>query len=182
MTADLAATIDAAWEDARPAQPPRRTGPVREAVETALAMLDDGTAARRRARARTAAGRSTSGSRRRCCCPSGSATTSSSPMARAARAAFDKVQSKFDGWTAETLPRRGLPRRARRDRPPRRVHRQGRGADAELRQHRRLCRRGHDGRHLGDGRLVRADRQERPSLGRRRDRRRARAAAGRTRW
>ena len=36
-----------------------------------------------------------------------------------------------------------------------------------------------DGRHLGDGRLLRADRQELPSLGRGRHRRRARAAAGR---
>ena len=32
------------------------------------------------------------------------------------------------------------------------------GADALLRQHRRLRRRGHDGGHLGDGRLLRADR------------------------
>ena len=30
-----------------------------------------------------------------------------------------------------------------------------------LREHRRARRRGHDGRHLGDGRLLRADRQER---------------------
>ena len=37
---------------------------------------------------------------------------------------------------------RGLPRRARRDRPPRRLCRAGRGADAELRQHRRAGRRG----------------------------------------
>ena len=39
----------------------------------------------------------------------------------------------------------------------------------------------HHGRHLGDGRLLRADRQERASLGRRRHRRRARAAAGQPR-
>jgi hypothetical protein len=36
----------------------------------------------------------------------------------------------------------------------------------------------HDGRHLGDRRLLRADRQECASLGRRRHRRRARAVAG----
>ena len=54
----------------------------------------------------------------------------------------------------------------------------GRRADAELRQHRRLGRPAHDGRHVGDGRLVRADRRRRPPLRRRRHRRRARAAAG----
>jgi 2,3,4,5-tetrahydropyridine-2-carboxylate N-succinyltransferase len=36
----------------------------------------------------------------------------------------------------------------------------------------------HHDRHLGDGRLVRADRRQLPHLGRRRHRRRARAAAG----
>ena len=50
--------------------------------------------------------------------------------------------------------------------------------DAELREHRRVRRRGHDGRHVGDRRLVRADRQAGPPLGWRRHRRRARAAAG----
>jgi 2,3,4,5-tetrahydropyridine-2,6-dicarboxylate N-succinyltransferase len=39
----------------------------------------------------------------------------------------------------------------------------------------------HDGRHLGHGRLLRADRQELPHLRRRRHRRRARAAAGQSR-
>ncbi len=38
--------------------------------------------------------------------------------------------------------------------------------------------RGHDDRHLGHGRLLRADRPQLPHLGRRRHRRRARAAAG----
>ena len=53
-----------------------------------------------------------------------------------------------------------------------------RGDDAELREHRRLGRAEHDGRHLGDRRLVRADRRRRASGGRRRRRRRARAGAG----
>ena len=47
------------------------------------------------------------------------------------------------------------------DRAPLRLYRAERRADAVLRQSRRLCRRRHDGRHLGDGRLLRADRQER---------------------
>src|SRR5436190_1988823 len=51
--------------------------------------------------------------------------------------------------------------------------------DAELRQCRRLGRQRHDGRHLGDGRLLRPDRQELSLVGWRRHRRRARAAAGR---
>jgi hypothetical protein len=72
-----------------------------------------------------------------------------------------------------------LPRRAELRRAPLRLYRQGRGADAVLRQSRRLCRRGHDGRHLGHRRLLRADRQERASVRRRRHRRRAGADAGR---
>ncbi len=72
-------------------------------------------------------------------------------------------------------------RRARRSAgrgPPRRVHRKERGADAVLCQHRRARRRRHDGRHVGDRRLVRADRPQRAPVGRRRHRRRARAASG----
>ena len=65
------------------------------------------------------------------------------------------------------------------DRAPLGLYRAGRRADAELRQCRRLCRQRHDGRYLGDGRLLRADRQELPPLGRGRHRRRAGAAAGR---
>ena len=49
---------------------------------------------------------------------------------------WDKVPSKFAGWDAERVRRGGIPRGARRDRPPRRLYRAGRGADAELRQHR----------------------------------------------
>ena len=80
----------------------------------------------------------------------------------------------------KTRLRRG--RRAGRARgvgPVRLVPRPGRRDDAELRQHRRPGRRQHDGRHLGHRRLVRPDRRQRAPLGRRRHRRRARAAAGR---
>ena len=52
----------------------------------------------------------------------------------------------------------------------------GRDHDAELREHRRARRRGFDGRHVGDGRLVRADRRAGASRRRRRHRWRARAA------
>ena len=63
----------------------------------------------------------------------------------------------------------------------RRVPLAGRRADAQLRQHRRLGRAGHDGRHVGHGRLVRPDRRRRAPGRRRGDRWRARAAAGRAR-
>ncbi|VWX63252.1 hypothetical protein VARIO8X_90121 [Burkholderiales bacterium 8X] len=69
--------------------------------------------------------------------------------------------------------------RAAGRRPPRQLHRQGRDPDAVVRQHRRLCRRRHHGRHLGHRRLLRADRRQRPPFGRRRHRRRAGAAPGR---
>ena len=53
-----------------------------------------------------------------------------------------------------------------------------RRADALLREHRRLGRLRDDGRHVGDRRLLRADRRRRAPVRRRRHRRRARAAAG----
>ena len=73
------------------------------------------------------------------------------------------------------------PQRARR---PRRLcalrlaPRVGLDPDAELRQRRRLRRPRHARRHVGDGRLVRADRRPRAPLRRRRRGRGARAAAG----
>jgi 2,3,4,5-tetrahydropyridine-2,6-dicarboxylate N-succinyltransferase len=55
---------------------------------------------------------------------------------------FDKVPLKFEGWGADRFQRRRLPRRAGRRGAPQRLYRAGRGADAVLRQCRRLCRRG----------------------------------------
>ena len=88
------------------------------------------------------------------------------------------VRVRRQAAAEEGLQGRGRARRPRRVGPLRRVPRAERRDDAVLRQHRRLRRRGHDGRHVGDGRLVRADRQARAPLGRRRHRRRARTAAG----
>ena len=65
---------------------------------------------------------------------------------------WDKVDSKFQGWTEPRLARRRLPRGADRGGAPLGLHRAGGGADALLRQRRRLRRRGDDGRHLGDRR------------------------------
>ena len=138
------------------------------------------TAGRRASPNRTvlAAGRSTSGSSKRCCCRSGSTTTSVVEGGAAGAPAFDKVPSKFAGWGENRFRDAGF--RVVPGAVARRgsLHRPRRGADAQLRQHRRLCRRRDDGRYLGHGRQLRADRQERPHFGRRRDRRRARAAAG----
>ena len=110
-------------------------------------------------------GRSTNGSRRPCC-----STSRSSPCARC-RPANSNGSTRWssstttNGWRTRRTPRRG---------PLRRLHRPGSHPDALVRQHRRLCRHGHDGRHVGHGRLVRPDRPPRPPLGRRRNRRRAR--------
>ena len=63
----------------------------------------------------------------------------------------------------------------------RRLHRPRSHSDAFVREHRRLRRHRHDGRHVGHGGLLRPDRQTRPPLGRRGHRRRARTRAGRAR-
>ena len=80
---------------------------------------------------------------------------------------WDKVNSKFAGWGEKGIPSRRLSRRSGLRRTQVRLHRQGRRPDAELRQCRRLCRREHDGRHLGNGRLLRPDRRALPHLRRR---------------
>ena len=93
---DLAKTIDDAFEKRNDVSPATK-GAVREAVETALDLLDSGEA-RVAEKQRTATGRSTSGSRRRCCCRSASTTWARSRAAPAAPTWWDKVPSKFDGW------------------------------------------------------------------------------------
>ena len=70
--AELAKTIDDAFEQ-RDGIAPSTKGPVREAVEAALDLLDRG-AARVAERGPNGTGGSTNGSRRRCCCRSASTT------------------------------------------------------------------------------------------------------------
>ena len=65
----------------------------------------------------------------------------------------------------------GRPGRPTRDGSLRGAPRTRGRADAELREHRRVRGRRNDGRHVGHGRLMRADRCECPSLRRGRDRR-----------
>jgi hypothetical protein len=91
---------------------------------------------------------------------------------------FDKVPTKFAHYDTYSRREGRLPRGAPGRGPARQLHRQGRGADALLREHRRLRRRRHHGRHLGHRRLLRPDRQERAPVRWRRHRRRAGADAG----
>ena len=86
---------------------------------------------------------------------------------------FDKVPTKFAGMSGVRHGRGRLPGGAACGRSSRRVHRPQRRADAVIRQYRRLRGRRHHGGYLGNRRFVRADRQERPSVGRGRDRWRA---------
>ena len=134
---DLAATIDAAWED-RANVSTGTTGAVRDAVEAALALLDAGEA--------------------RVAEPSGDGWVVNQWLKKAVllsfrlndnavidggtagAPAYDKVPSKFAGWGENrfrdagfrvvpgAVVRRGV------------VHRPRRGTDAQLRQYRRLCR------------------------------------------
>ena len=98
------------------------------------------------------------------------------------------AQGGADGRRRPPLPRQdpgeGGLRRARCPRRPTRrgavrlVPRRRCRPHAGFRQHRCLGRAAHDGRHVGDGRVVRADRRRRPPVRWRRDRRRARASPG----
>ena len=127
-------------------------------------------------RSRAANGSRTSGSRKRCCFRSGCEDN------RVMHAGGDALlrQGRFQVRQLQRnrIRRRRLPGGAARHGAARRLHREKRGPDALLRQHRRLCRRGDHGRYLGHGRVLRPDRQERAPLGRGGHRRRARADPG----
>ena len=176
---ELAKIIDDAFEQ-RDAIGASTKGPVRDAVEATLDLLDRGAA--------RVAERGANGDwqvnqwLKKAVLLSFRLNDMSVIAGGPGKAAWwDKVASKFDGWNDAHFREAGfravpncVVRRSAYIAP-------GRGADAELRQSRRLCGCRHHGRHLGYGRLLRADRQEMPHLRRRRHRRRARAAAGRTR-
>ena len=174
----LASTIDDAFE-ARDKIGPKTKGAVRKAVNAALELLELRQGARGRAKGRRPlAGQPMAEE-------SGAAVLPSQRHERdSGRARQSRVvgQGRFQiqGLECSALPQGGLPRRSRLRGPPLGLHRARRRADAVLRQPRRLCRFRHDDRHLGDGRKLRADRQELSHLRRRRHWRRAGAAAGRT--
>ena len=180
--ADLAATIDAAWE-ARDGVSPTTAGAVprggrggarRRSMPARLRVAEK---TRRRL-----AGQSVAQEGGAAVLPAqrhGRDPRRPGDPERGAARWWDKVPSKFAGWASNRFRDAGFRAVPGCDRAPLGLYRAERRADAELRQCRRLCRQRHDGRHLGDRRLLRADRQELPPLGRRRHRRRARAAAGR---
>ena len=151
-------------------------GPVRDAVDAALSALDSG--ACRVAEKKDGAWHVNQWLKKAVLL-----SFRLNPMARIGGAPggaswWDKVPSKFAGWSDADFVASGFPSGARLRRQAFRLYCPRRRADAVLRQSRRLCRQRHHGRHLGNRRLLRADRQERASLGRRRHRRRAGAAAG----
>ena len=87
----------------------------------------------------TAPGKSINGSRRRCCCRSASPTTCRFQAVPAHAVWWDKVPSKFDDWDDKNFRAAGfravpgcVVRRSAYIAP-------GRGADAVVRQSRRLC-------------------------------------------
>ena len=162
----------------RGAHPGRAPAAILDAVDTALAELDRGSA--RVAEFRDGRWQVNEWLKKAVLLSFRAATTTrrSTP---AIRASTTRCRSSSPTYDAERFARDGVRVVPPARRAPRRVCRAQRRADAVLRQHRRLRRRGHDGRHLGHRRLLRADRQERAPVGRRRHRRRARAAAGRAR-
>ena len=166
--------IEPAWENRASLSPSSADAQVREAVDATLAAPRRGRAAGRREDRRPVADPPVAQEGGAALVPSAGQPGDARGVHPVLRQGADEVRRLH----RRGLRRRRLPRRAARGRAPRRFVAQQRGADALLREHRRLRRRGHDGGHLGDGRQLRADRQERAPLGRRRHRRRARAAAG----
>ncbi len=179
-TAELSKIVDAAWE--RRAEIGLKTkGPVRKAVAEAIALLDSGQA--------RVAERQTDGNwhvnqwLKKAVLLSFRLEDTALIKGGPGRAAWwDKVPSKFDGWTKAHFKKAGF--RAVPGAIVRRgaYHRAERRADAELRQSRRLRGRSHHDRHLGHGRLLRPDRQELPHFRRRRHRRRAWSRCRRAPW
>ncbi|WP_298692726.1 2,3,4,5-tetrahydropyridine-2,6-dicarboxylate N-succinyltransferase [uncultured Sphingomonas sp.] len=106
MTADLAATIDAAWEQ-RDQLSHHSTGPAREAVEIAIRHLDEGTL--------RIADKGADGDwqvnqwlKKAVLLSFRLRNNELVPYGSGGAAAFDKVQSKFDYWTAETFHAAGF--------------------------------------------------------------------------
>ncbi len=141
----------------RPSKPPGRTAPassarpqgaVREAVEAALDLLDSGKA---RVAEKSGNGDWVVNQWLKKAVLLSFRLNDMAPITGGPGGApwWDKVPSKFAGWGEAEFRAAGFRAVPGCYRPPRRLHRAGRRADAELRQHRRLCRRGHDGRHLG---------------------------------
>ena len=134
---DLQATIDAAWED-RAAITTATRGEVRDAVDAALALLDSGEA--RVAAPDTAGGWTVNQWLKKAVLLSFHLNDNAVMPGAKGRDRLRQGAAEIRRLGRQRLPRRRLSRRPRLDRPSRGVHRQGRGADAQLRQHRCQCR------------------------------------------
>ena len=106
MTADLAATIDAAWDD-RDQLSHHSTGPAREAVEIAIRHLDEGTL-RIADRREDGDWQVNQWLKKAVLLSFRLRNNELVPYGSGGAAAFDKVQSKFDYWTAETFHAAGF--------------------------------------------------------------------------
>ncbi len=136
--ASLEAAIEAAW-DARDTITPATRGETREAIEDTLTALDSG---KLRVAERQADGKWHVNQWAKKAVLLSFRLTDMHEISGSNGGSnwWDKVPSKWQGWGENRLARRGFPRRARLHRPPLGLHRQGRGADAVLREYRRLCR------------------------------------------
>ncbi|HEY0314978.1 MAG TPA: 2,3,4,5-tetrahydropyridine-2,6-dicarboxylate N-succinyltransferase [Sphingomonas sp.] len=105
MTADLAATIDAAWE-ARDTLDHRTEGSIRSAVETAIRGLDDGTY--RVAEKDGDDWRVNQWLKKAVLLSFRMRSNEVMDGGSAGAPAFDKVQSKFDYWTRDTFTEAGF--------------------------------------------------------------------------
>jgi 2,3,4,5-tetrahydropyridine-2-carboxylate N-succinyltransferase len=105
MTADLAATIDAAWE-VRDTLDHQTEGSIRSAVETAIRGLDDGTY--RVAEKDGADWRVNQWLKKAVLLSFRMRANEVMDGGSAGAPAFDKVQSKFDYWTRETFTEAGF--------------------------------------------------------------------------
>ena len=130
--------IDDAFES-RDKIGPKTKGAVRKAVDTALGLLDRGEA---RVAERQADGRWQVNQWLKKAVLLSFRLNDMSVIAGGPGKAvwWDKVDSKFKGWNAARFRKGRLPRRARLRGAPLGLYRARRGADAVLRQSRRLCR------------------------------------------
>ena len=136
--ASLEVTVNSAF-DARDSVSTATKGEVRDAVDSALELLDKGEA---RVAEREAGGKwKVNQWLKKAVLLSFRLNDMSAIAGGPGKASWwDKVPSKFDGWGENRFRDAGFSRGAGRHRPPLGLHRQERGADAVLRQSRRLCR------------------------------------------
>ena len=106
MTAELAATIDAAWDD-RDQLTHHTTGSVREAVEIAIRHLDEGTL-RIAKKGEDGDWQVNQWLKKAVLLSFRLRNNELVPYGSGGAAAFDKVQSKFDYWTADTFHAAGF--------------------------------------------------------------------------